>query len=330
MLRMKFAGIGSYVPERVVTNDDLEKMMDTSDEWIRQRTGIEERHWVSEGENNSDLALKASELAIADAGIDKDDIDLIIFATLSSEMYFPGTGAILQHKLGLKEVPAIDVRAQCSGFLYGLSVANGMITSGMYKHVLLVGSEVQSRGLLKETAGRDVAVIFGDGAGAAVLEPTENENEGLIDIMLGGDGKYAGDLAVRSMGSRWDGFMTDEQLENNIHYPYMAGSKVFKHAIVRMPKSVKAVCERNGITPKDVDLLIAHQANLRINEILGRALEIEDKMFNNIQKYGNTTAATIPLCLDDARKAGRWKKGDLIALTAFGSGFTWGSALVRM
>ena len=329
MLRMKFAGIGAYVPERVVTNDDLEKMMDTSDAWIRQRTGIEERHWVSEGENNSDLALKASEIAIADAGIEAGDIDLIIFATLSSEIYFPGTGAILQHKMGLKEVPAIDIRAQCSGFMYGLSVANGMVTSGMYKNVLLVGSEVQSRGLLKTTQGRDVAVIFGDGAGAVVLQPTEKD-EGLIDIMLGGDGKYAEDLAVRSMGSRWDGFMTDEQLEKNMHFPYMAGRKVFKHAIVRMPKSVKAVCERNNITPKDLDLLIAHQANLRINEILGRALEIEDKMFNNIQKYGNTTAATIPLCLRDAREAGRMKKGDLVALTAFGSGFTWGSALVRM
>ena len=329
MVRMKFSGIGAYVPERIVTNDDLEKMMDTSDEWIRQRTGIEQRHWVSEGENNSDLALEASKQAIADAGLEANDIDLIIFATLSSEMYFPGTGGILQHKLGIKEVPAIDIRAQCSGFMYGLTVANGMVTSGMYKHVLLVGSEVQSRGLLKTTQGRDVAVIFGDGAGAVVLEPTENENEGLIDIVIGGDGKYAEDLAVRSMGSRWDGFITDEQRESNTHYPYMAGSKVFKHAIVRMPKSVKEVCERNKITPKDLDLLIAHQANLRINEILGRALEIEDKMFNNIQKYGNTTAATIPLCLRDAREAGRMKKGDLVALTAFGSGFTWGSALVR-
>lgn len=329
MPRMKFAGIGTYVPERVVTNHDLEKLMDTTDEWIRQRTGIEERHWVTEGQNNSDLAVEASKRALADAGVDANDIDLIVFATLSPEMFFPGTGQLLQHKLGIKDVAAIDVRAQCSGFLYGLSVANAYITSGMYKRVLLVGSELQSRGLNKTTEGRDVAVIFGDGAGAAVLEPTDKD-EGVIDIYIGGNGKYAEDLAVRSMGSRYERFITDEHLATDYMYPHMAGSKVFKHAIVKMPETVRRICERNNITPKDLDVLIAHQANLRINEILGRALEIEDKCYNNIQKYGNTTAATLPICMREALDDGFLKKGHLLGLTVFGSGFTWGSALIRM
>lgn len=330
MPRMKISGVGTWVPENVVTNADLEKMMDTNDEWIQQRTGIKERRWIGDDIHSSDMGTYAAQAALKDAGdIDPNDVDLIIFATLAPELYFPGTGVLVQTKLGAKNVPALDIRNQCSGFLYGLSIANGMIVSGMYKRILLIGSELHSRGLDRTTKGRDVSVIFGDGAGAAVLEATE-EDKGLIDVQLGADGRFAEDLMVRVPGSREEGFITLQQFQDGAHYPFMAGNKVFKHAIVKMPNAVKDICKRNEMTPKDLDVLIAHQANLRINEIVGRALEIEDKVFNNIQKYGNTTAASIPLCMRDAMDEGFLKPGHLLGLTAFGSGFTWGAALIRM
>ncbi|MBN2362166.1 MAG: ketoacyl-ACP synthase III [Deltaproteobacteria bacterium] len=329
MRRMKFTGVGAYVPERVVTNHDLEKMMDTSDEWIQQRTGIVERRWVEPGLENSDMAAKATLAACQDAGCDVKDIDLIIYATLSPEYLFPGTGVVLEKKLGLTRTPVLDIRNQCSGFLYGLAVANGMIASGMYQRILLVGSELHSRGLNKSTAGRDVTVIFGDGAGATVLEATD-EDKGLIDILIHADGRYAEDLTCLLPSARVEGFITPEQVARGEHYPHMAGNKVFKHAIVKMPEAIQEVCKRNHLTPRDLDVLIPHQANLRINEIVGRALEIEPKVFNNIQKYGNTTAASIPLAMRDALDQGFLKPGHLLGLTAFGSGFTWGAALVRM
>jgi len=329
MPRMKISGVGTWVPDRVVTNHDLEKFMDTSDEWIQQRTGIKERRWVDEETQNSDMAFWATEKALADAGIEAKDLDLIIFATLSPQVYFPGTGVFLQAKLGVKGLPALDIRNQCSGFLYGLSIANGMIASGMYKRILLVGSELHSRGLNRTTAGRDVTVIFGDAAGAAVLEATD-EDKGLIDIVLGADGRYAMDLTVPFMGSSVDGFITEEQVRERTHFTHMAGNKVFKHAIVKMPTAIKQVCERNDLKPQDLDVLIAHQANMRINEIVGRALEIEDKCFHNIERYGNTTAASIPLAMREAMDADFLKPGHLLGLTAFGSGFTWGAALIRM
>lgn len=329
MTRMKISGVGMSVPDRVVPNAELEPLMETSDEWIRQRTGIEERRWAPMDVQLSDLALEASQAAFKDAGVEAEDIDLIIFATLSSEMHYPGTGVFLQAKLGLKETPALDVRNQCSGFLYGLSVANGMIVSGMYKRILLVGAEIQSRGILKTPAGRDSAVIFADGAGAVVLEATE-EDTGLIDIYLGADGRFGEDLAAKGMGSRWEGFVTQHHLDTNEHRPFMDGKKVFKHAVTKMPKAIKLICERNQIQVQDIDVLIPHQANLRINEMVGQALGLSDKCFNNIQKYGNTTAATIPICIREALDQKFLKPGDLLALVAFGSGFCWGSALIRV
>ncbi len=329
MPRMKITGVGMCVPERVVTNADLESMLDTSDEWIRQRTGIEERRWAPQDVQLSDLAKTASERAFADAGVSGKDIDLIVFATLSAEMQYPGTGVMLQAKLGLKGVPALDVRNQCSGFLYGLAVTNGMIVSGMYRRILLVGAEIQSRGILKTPEGRDSAVIFADGAGAVVLEPSDDET-GLIDIYLGADGRHAEELMANGMGSRWEGFVTQEQLDTHSHRPFMNGRAVFKHAVTKMPKTIKTICERNELAVNDIDVLIPHQANLRINEAVGQTLGLTEKTFNNIQKYGNTTSATIPICMREALDQKFLKPGDLLALTAFGSGFCWGSALIRM
>lgn len=329
MTRMKISGVGMCVPDRVVTNHDLEAQLNTSDEWIQQRTGIVERRWAEEGTQLSDLALTASQQALSEAGVGADQIDMIIFATLSSEMQFPGTGVFLAQKLGLKETPALDLRNQCSGFLYGLSVANGMIVSGMYKRILLVGGEIQSRGLIKSEQGRDTTVIFADGAGAVVLEGHEGP-EGLIDIYLGADGRYGEDLCAPGMGSRWEGFVTEEMMETKSHHPFMNGSKVFKHAVTRMPRTIQLICERNGVAVSDIDVLIPHQANLRINEMVANALGLGDKAYNNIQRYGNTTAATLPICLREALNEEFLRPGHLLALTAFGSGFTWGSALIRM
>jgi 3-oxoacyl-[acyl-carrier-protein] synthase-3 len=327
---MKISGVGMCVPDRVVTNAELEPMMDTSDEWIRQRTGIEERRWVADPEVQlSDLAVTASEAAFAEAGIQAEDIDMILFATLSPEIAFPGTGMFLQAKLGLTNTPALDVRNQCSGFMYGLAVANGMIASGMYKRILLVGGEIQSRGILKTPEGRGTSVIFADGAGAVVLEATDGD-EGLIDIYLGADGRFAEELSAPGFGSRWEGFITEEQVKANTYRPHMDGRKVFKHAVTKMPKAVKLICERNEIAVTDIDLLIPHQANLRINEAVGQSLGIADKCFNNIQKYGNTTAATLPIALREALDQERIGPGKLLGLVAFGSGFCWGSALIRM
>jgi 3-oxoacyl-[acyl-carrier-protein] synthase-3 len=329
MPRMKIAGIGMCVPDRVVRNAELEPMMDTSDEWIQKRTGIEERRWATPDVQLSDLALTASTRALEDAGVEAADIDMIVFATLSGEMQYPGTGVFLQAKLGLKGVPALDVRNQCSGFLYGLAVANGMIVSGMYRRILLVGAEIQSRGILKTPAGRDSAVIFADGAGAVVLTPSDDET-GLIDVYLGADGRFGEELMANGMGSRWEGFVTQEHLDTHSHRPFMNGRAVFKHAVTKMPMTIKTICERNQVAIDDIDVLIPHQANLRINEVVGQALGLEKKTFNNIQKYGNTTAATIPICMREALDEGFLKPGQLLALTAFGSGFCWGSALIRM
>ena len=326
---MKISGVGMCVPERVVTNHDLEAQLNTSDEWIQQRTGIVERRWAEEGTQLSDLALTASQQALSEAGVEAAEIDMIIFATLSSEMQFPGTGVFLAQKLGLKETPALDLRNQCSGFLYGLSVANGMIVSGMYKRILLVGGEIQSRGLIKSEQGRDTTVIFADGAGAVVLEGHDGP-EGLIDIYLGADGRFGEDLCAPGMGSRWEGFVTEEHMRTKSHHPFMNGSKVFKHAVTRMPRTIQLICERNGVAISDIDVLIPHQANLRINEMVANALGLGDKAYNNIQRYGNTTAATLPICLREALNEDFLRPGHLLALTAFGSGFTWGSALIRM
>lgn len=334
------SGTGSYVPPRVVTNDDLvqDYGMDTSHEWIVKRTGIEERRFADEGLCSADLALPASEAAISAAGLEKSDIDLIVFATLSPKMAFPGDGVLLQEKLGLCEpgsrfIPALDVRNQCSGFLYGLSCAAAMVQSSMMKHVLLVGGEVHSAALDLSTEGRTVASLFGDGAGAVVVSPTDEER-GLKGVVLGADGRFADKLCQKV----WD--MTKRPyfdlredgtgiVEPEMMWAYMEGRLVFKNAIERMIGALMQACWEQGITLDDVDLFCFHQANLRINQKVAEMMQIPpEKTVHNIQKYGNTTAATIPLLLDEAVESGKLKPGMKVALVAFGSGFTWGAAIL--
>lgn len=332
MPRTEIIATGRHVPDRVVTNHDLEQRMDTSDAWIRQRTGIGERHWVPEGEGigGSDLALVATERALEKAGMDKSEIDAIVYATLSPDYFFPGSGCFLQQKLGLPGVPALDVRNQCSGFLYGLSVADAWIRTGTYKRVLLVGAEVHSTGLDLTDEGRDVSVLFGDGAAVALLGPTDDPDRGLLDLNLGADGRHAKDLWVEYPSSKNHPQYSDAIMAERRQYPQMQGSKVFKHAVVKMPAAVRRSLEASGLTPEDIDLLITHQANLRISEAVQQSLGLrDDQVFNNIERYGNTTAATIPLALDEAWERGRISRGDVLVLTAFGAGFTWGAATLR-
>jgi 3-oxoacyl-[acyl-carrier-protein] synthase-3 len=319
---------GYHVPDRVVTNHDLERMMDTSDEWIRERSGIVERRWVS-GESGSDLALAASRMALARAGMEASDIDCIVFATLSPDHFFPGTGVFLQRKLGLSGIPCLDVRNQCIGFLYGLSVAEAWIRIGRHRRVLLVGAEVHSTGLEKSTAGRETAVLFGDGAGAVILGPTEEER-GVLAIRVHADGRHAEKLWVETPASAYEPFISHEYLDRGMTFPRIEGREVFKHAAVRMPEAVAEVLADAGYGIEDVALLIPHQANLRISQAVQKRLGLPDeRVFNNIQRYGNTTAASIPIALHEAVDGGRVRNGDLVCLAAFGSGFTWGAALIR-
>jgi 3-oxoacyl-[acyl-carrier-protein] synthase-3 len=330
MPRTAIAALGTYTPDRVVTNDELTRYMETSDEWITQRTGIRERRWVKEGQGNSDMALEATKRALDAAGWKPTDIEAIVYATLSTDHMFPGDGCFLNAKLGLPGVPAIDVRDQCTGFLYGLSVADAWIRTGMYKRVLLVGSEVHSTGLDVSTRGRDVAVIFGDGAGAALLEATDEPDRGVLSCHLHADGRFARELWTDQPGSFYHPRLSPGIVDSPDVYPHMEGQKVFKHAIVKMPEVVREALSRNGLTPQDLKVLIPHQANLRISEVVQRSLELrDDQVFNNIQKYGNTTAASIPICLAEAVQVRGVKRGDLVGLCAFGSGFTWASALLR-
>ncbi len=330
MPRTAIEGTGFYVPERVVTNEELSTLMDTSDEWIRERTGIEERRWVPEGLTGSEMARRASVMALEASGLDASEIDCIILATLSPDHFFPGTGVFLQRDLGLSEIPAIDLRAQCTGFVYGLSMADAFIRMGQYKTILLVGVEIQSTGLDISDRGRDMAVLFGDGAGAAVLRATEEEGRGVLSSHLHSQGEHAEILWGEFQSSYHHPRISEEIMAEGRHYPRMEGREVFKHAVTRMPEVVFEALEANGLTTKDIDLLIPHQANLRISQMVQRRLDLEDdQVFNNIQRYGNTTAATIPIALAEAVRQGRVKRGDLVCFTAFGSGFTWGSALVR-
>jgi 3-oxoacyl-[acyl-carrier-protein] synthase-3 len=304
--------------------------METTDEWITQRTGIKERRWVGEGTGNSDLALAATHKALERAGWKAGDIEAIIYATLSTDHMFPGDGCFLNAKLGIPGVPALDIRNQCSGFIYGLSVADAWIRSGQYRRVLLVGSEVHSTGLDVSTRGRDVAVIFGDGAGAALLEATDDPSRGVLSTHLHADGRYARELWTDAPGSFYHPRVQPRMLEDASIFPRMEGQKVFKHAITKMPEAVREALQRNGLHAGDIKVLIPHQANLRISEMVQRSLELrDDQVFNNIQKYGNTTAASIPLCLEEAVAARGVARGDLVALAAFGAGFTWASALLR-
>jgi 3-oxoacyl-[acyl-carrier-protein] synthase III len=330
MVRARFLGTGLAVPDRVVTNDDLSEVMDTSDEWIRTRTGIEERRWVTPGQTGVAMALEASRAALDMAGLQPTDIDAIVYATSTPDHFAPGNGVYLQHLLGGGQIPAIDIRTQCSGFVYGLSVADGWIRSGLYRHVLLVGAEIQSTALDVSTAGRNTAVIFADGAGAAVLGPSSDDGAGVLAFDLHSDGGQADKLWVDAPGSMYHPRMSHEQIDAGRHYLCMDGKEVFRHAVVRMPESVKAALAKTGHTLADLNLLVAHQANLRIAEMMQRSLGLrDDQVYNNIMRYGNTTAATIPIALDECVRSGRVQRGHLIAFTAFGSGFLWGSAVLR-
>jgi 3-oxoacyl-[acyl-carrier-protein] synthase-3 len=330
MPRAAIAAIGTFVPDRVVTNQELTRYMETTDEWIQQRTGIKERHWVRPGQEGSDLALEATKRALDEAKWKAADIEAIIYATLSPDHMFPGDGCFLNAKLGLPGVPALDIRNQCSGFIYGLSVADAWIRAGQYRRILLVGAEIHSTGLDVSTRGRDVTVIFGDGAAATLLEATDDPGRGVLSTHLHADGRYARDLWTDKPGSMYHPRMGKDLMEGTDIYPKMEGQKVFKHAIVKMPEVVKEALAKNGLSPGDIKILVPHQANLRIAEMVQRSLELrDDQVFNNIQKYGNTTAASIPLALAEAVPARGVKRGDLVALCAFGAGFTWAGALVR-
>ncbi|HEX9705481.1 MAG TPA: beta-ketoacyl-ACP synthase III [Gemmatimonadales bacterium] len=330
MPRTEFIATGFHVPARVVTNDDLARIMDTSDEWIVQRSGIKTRHWVSEGETGVSLAFDATRKALAKADLQASDLDCIIFCTCTPDHFEPGNGVFLQCALGLTDIPAVDVRNQCSGFVYGLSIADAWIRTGQYKRVLLVGAEVHSRGLDKTTRGRDVAVLFGDGAGVAILGPTEDSRRGVLSTHLFADGRHAEKLWVDGPGLAHDPFVSHELLDQGFHLPHMEGRDVFKFASTLMPQSVHAALRANGLSIEDIKLLVPHQANLRIIEMVAKGLCLrEDQVFANIHKYGNTTAASIPIALDEALDQGRLARGDLVLLTSFGSGFTWASAAIR-
>ncbi|WP_264522233.1 3-oxoacyl-ACP synthase III family protein [Flavobacterium sp. N1994] len=333
MYQSKISGLGFYVPDNVVTNDDLSKIMDTNDEWIQERTGIQERRHIVRGQDTTtSMGVKAATIAIERAGISNDDIDFIVFATISPDYYFPGPGVELQKQMGLKTVGALDIRNQCSGFIYALSVADQFIKTGMYKNILVVASEVQSLGLDMTTRGRGVSVIFGDGAGAVVLTRSE-DGSGVLSTHLHSEGEHAKELAVLApgMGGRW---VTDILAENNpddeSYFPYMNGQFVFKHAVVRFSEVINEGLKANNLEVSDIDMLIPHQANLRISQFIQKKFGLtDDQVFNNIQKYGNTTAASIPIALTEAWEQGKIKKGDTVVLAAFGSGFTWASAIIK-
>jgi 3-oxoacyl-[acyl-carrier-protein] synthase-3 len=334
MYASKLIGTGHYVPDNVVTNDDLAQIMDTNDAWIQERTGIKERRWVVSGseDSTSSMGTAAARMAIKNAGLTPDDIDFIIFATLSPDYYFPGPGVQVQQNLGIKEVGALDVRNQCSGFIYGLSVADQFIKTGMYKNILVIGSELHSGGLDKTTRGRGVTVIFGDGAGAVVLQRTENKEEGILTTHLHSEGQHAKELALLSPNTaHWvDAMIAQADPEDLSYYPHMNGNFVFKHAVTRFQEVIQEALEATNLEVKDIDLLIPHQANLRISQYIQAKLELSDeRVYNNIMRYGNTTAASIPIALSEAVQEGKLKSGDLLCLAAFGSGFTWGSALIR-
>ena len=348
MPKTKIAGVGYYVPKNVVTNHDLLKYMDTSDEWIQERSGIKERRYADrKGETTTTMGVEAATIAIERAGITAQDIDFIIFATLSPDYYFPGCGVLLQRAMKMKEIGALDIRNQCSGFVYALSIADQYIRSGMYKNILVVGSEKHSFGLDFSTRGRNISVIFGDGAGAVVVQPTEKEGQGILSTHLHSDGESAEILAMYNPGTHANHwvkdpvadfedaeigkmFMSNEMIGKAQNFPNMDGPAVFKKAVIKFPEVVMEALTKNDLTPNDISLLIPHQANLRIAQFVQQKLALrDDQVFNNIDKYGNTTAASIPIALCEAWEMGKIKEGNLICLAAFGSGFTWGSALLR-
>ncbi|MFT3678351.1 MAG: beta-ketoacyl-ACP synthase III [Chitinophagaceae bacterium] len=348
MLRTKIAGIGMYVPENIVTNDDLTSVMDTSDGWIQERTGIRQRRFATRFEDTTaTMGAEAAKIAMERAGITAAEVDFIIFATLSPDYYFPGCGVLVQRMLGMGEIGALDIRNQCSGFVYGISIADQFIKTGMYKNILLIGSEIHSYALDFSTRGRNVSVIFGDGAGAVILQPTTKEGQGILSTHLHSDGNDAELLSMPSPGFHagrfwadkkpatpeqpWGGlFITQDQLDKEDFFPNMDGPAVFKKAVVKFPEVIREALAANQLQPADLSLLIPHQANLRIAQFVQQQLRLSDsQVYNNIQQYGNTTAASVPIALCEAWEKGMVKEGDLVCLAAFGSGFTWGSALLR-
>jgi len=331
MYYSQIKGLGFYVPENVVTNADLEKLMDTSNEWIVERSGIQERRFFIEGKDTvATMAVEASKMALKNANLEPQDIDFIIFATLSPDYNFPGSGVLVQRSLPFREIGALDVRAQCSGFIYALSIADQYVKTGMYKNILVIGSEVQSNILELSDRNRNFAVLFGDGAGAAVVQATTDPEHRILSTHLHSQGQYAEDLFLEHPGSRWKDRMSPKIIEEGKHLPFMQGQAVFKHAVVRFPEAIREALQANGYAESDLDLLVPHQANLRITKYIQQVMNMPDeKVVSNIQKYGNTTAASIPIALTEAWQQGRVRSGDLVCLAAFGSGFTWASALIR-
>ena len=334
MIKSEIIGVGYYLPDNVVSNSDLESKMDTSDDWIKERTGIEERRWVKSGSKltTSLMGTYAAQDALLNAKISKDDIDFIVFATLSPDYYFPGSGVLLQRNLKIKEIGALDIRNQCSGFIYALSVADQYIKSGMYKNILVVGSEIHSGGLDKTSRGRGVSVIFGDGAGAVIVQANKNSNSGILSTHLHSEGKYAEELIVKNPSTNYwiDKIIDGKDQDDLSYFPYMNGNFVFKNAVLRFEEVIMEALNYNNLTKEDISLLIPHQANLRISQFIQNRLKLSnDKVYNNIMKYGNTTAASIPIALKEALLNNKLKKGDVLCLAAFGSGFTWASALIK-
>ena len=333
MYRSKIKGLGYYVPKNVVTNDDLSKLMDTSDAWIQERTGIKERRHVVKGmDTTTTMGAKAALKALEAAGVSKEEVDFVVFATLSPDYYFPGCGVLVQKELGLKTVGALDIRNQCSGFLYALSVADQYIKTGMYRNILVIASETQSPALDMSTRGRNMAVLFGDGAGAAVVSRSEGEN-GILSTHLHSEGAYADALAMIApgVGTKWvPEILAENDPDDVSYYPNMNGQFVFKNAVVRLAEVINEGLEANGLTVGDIDMLVPHQANLRISQFVQHQFKLSDaQVYNNIMKYGNTTAASVPIALAEAVGEGKIKEGDVVVLAAFGSGFTWASAIIR-
>ena len=334
MYTSRIKGLGFYVPDNVVTNDDLSKLMDTSDEWIQERTGIKERrHALKGSDTTTSMGVKASLKAIEAAKINKEEIDFIVFATLSPDFYFPGCGVLVQKELGLPNVGALDIRNQCSGFLYALSVADQYIKTGMYKNILVIGAETQSPALDMSTRGRNMAVLFGDGAGAAIVSRSDDPERGILSTHLHSQGEHAEQLAMITpgVGTKWVTELLAENDPDDVsYYPNMNGQFVFKNAVVRFAEVIEEGLKTNGLSNKDINMLIPHQANLRISQFVQHQFKLTDEqVFNNIMKYGNTTAASVPIALTEAVQQGKIKDGDLVVLAAFGSGFTWASAIIR-
>ena len=332
MTKAKVIGLGHYVPERVVTNFDLEKVMDTSDSWIRERTGIAERRYFDpEKDTVANMAAKASRDAAEQAGIDISEIEFIVFATITPDYFFPGSGVLLQRELGLEGIGALDIRNACSGFIYALSIAEQYIKANTYRTVLVIGAEIQSSALEMNDRGRGVSVIFADGAGAAIVQAEDNEQiEGILSTHLHADGRFAEELYVKDPGSSRKHRLTKEMIDEVGIRAHMNGNMVFKHAVVKFQEVINEALEANNLEIGDIDLLIPHQANLRISQFVQKQLGLgDDQVFNNIMRYGNTTAASIPIAMSEAWQKAVLKPGDLLCIAAFGSGFTWASSLIK-